>query len=120
MVGKPLCTWDSRDHRVRAEYDVLRRPAQSLLRIGPGPEQVVDRTVYGEAQDNAEMKNLRGRVVQVHDQAGVASTDWYDMKRQHAALYAAVRVGPTTRRWTGLAQYRSMPTCTSDRPGTTP
>ena len=41
---------------------------------------MIGRTVYGESQPNAEAKNLRGKVVQLFDQAGVVTSDEYDFK----------------------------------------
>ena len=38
------------------------------------------RTVYGETQPNPEANNLRGKVVQLFDQAGVVTSDDYDFK----------------------------------------
>ena len=80
VAGKPLYAWDSRGHQVRIVYDKLRRPIESRLNDGAGPELLVGRTVYGEAQSNPEDKNLRGKVVQVFDQAGVVTSDEYDFK----------------------------------------
>jgi RHS repeat-associated protein len=80
IAGKPIYAWDSRDHQFHTTYDDLQRPASSLLREGTGPERVIGRTVYGESQLNPEANNQRGRVVQVFDQAGVATTADYDFK----------------------------------------
>jgi RHS repeat-associated protein len=95
VVGKPAYGWDSRNHRVQTAYDGLRRPTDSFLRAG-GVEKLVSRTVYGEACPHPEDANLRGRAVEVFDQAGVATTDAYDFKgnilaarRQLAGTYDA-------------------------------
>jgi hypothetical protein len=79
-AGQPLYGWDSRDHQFRTVYDPLRRPTESFLRQGAGPEQLVGRTVYGESRPNPEAGNLRGQVVQLFDQAGVVTSDEYDFK----------------------------------------
>jgi RHS repeat-associated protein len=96
VAGKPLFAWDSRDHQFRTIYDQLRRPTESYLREGAGPELTVGRTLYGESQPNPETKNLRGKMVQFFDQAGVVTTDDYDFKgnllssqRQLASEYKA-------------------------------
>jgi len=96
VASKPLYTWDSRDHRFRTSYDPLRRPTDSFLREGAAVEVVVERTLYGDGRPNAEADNLRGRVVQAFDQAGVATTDAYDFKgnglrsrRQFAQAYSS-------------------------------
>ena len=64
--------------------------------------RLVSRTVYGESQPNPEVNNLRGKVVQVFDQAGVVTSDEYDFKgnllrsqRQLAREYKATLDWPT-------------------------
>src|SRR5262249_23769068 len=80
VAGKPLYAWDSRDHQFRTTYDPLRRPISTFLREGVGPERLIGRTVYGETRPSPEASNLRGKLVQVFDQAGVVTTDEYDFK----------------------------------------
>jgi RHS repeat-associated protein len=80
VAGKPLYAWDSRDHRLRIAYDELRRPTDSLLSEGGGAEMLVGRTSYGESRSNPEASNLRGKVVELRDQAGVVTNDLYDFK----------------------------------------
>ena len=41
---------------------------------------VVGRSVYGESQPNPEANNLRGKLVQLFDQAGVVTSEEYDFK----------------------------------------
>ncbi len=96
VAGKSTYGWDSRNHRFQTAYDGLRRPTDSFLRAGGGAEKLVGRTVYGEARAHPEDANLRGRAVEVFDQAGVATTDAYDFKgnilaarRQLAGTYDA-------------------------------
>jgi RHS repeat-associated protein len=80
VAGKPLYAWDSRHHQFRTAYDPLRRPTDSFLREGTGPERLIGHTAYGESQPNPEVKNQRGRAVQLFDQAGVVTSDEYDFK----------------------------------------
>jgi RHS repeat-associated protein len=80
VVGKPLYAWDNRNHRFRSVYDALRRPTDSFLKEGAGTETLVGRSIYGETRPNPEANNLRGKVVQVFDQAGVVTSDLYDFK----------------------------------------
>jgi RHS repeat-associated protein len=80
VAGKPIRAWDSRDHRVRTTYDALRRPTDGFLQRGAEPELLVGRTVYGEARPNPEANNLRGKLVQLFDQAGVVTSETYDFK----------------------------------------
>ena len=100
VAGKPLLAWDSRNHRFRSSYDALRRPTDSFLQEGAGAELLVARTVYGEARPNAQANNLRGKAVQIFDQAGVVTSDAHDFKgnllrsqRQLAQAYS------TTLNW---------------------
>jgi RHS repeat-associated protein len=80
IADKPLYAWDSRDHQFRTTYDPLRRPVGSHLREGTGPEMLVGRMIYGESRPNPDAGNLRGKTVEVSDQAGVVTTDAYDFK----------------------------------------
>lgn len=80
VAGKPLYTWDSRSNQVRTTYDPLRRPTDSFLREGTAAEILVRRSIYGESRPNPEASNLRGKVVEVHDQTGIVTSDDYDFK----------------------------------------
>lgn len=80
VTGKPLYAWDSRDHRFRTDYDQLRRPTISLLSEGGGDEVLIGQSIYGETIANSEAENLRGKVIEVRDQAGVVTSDYYDFK----------------------------------------
>jgi RHS repeat-associated protein len=80
VAGKPRYTWDSRGHRFRTGYDALQRPTHSFLRKGPGAEQLVERSTYGESRPNPHLRNLRGLLIERRDQAGVVATDDYDFK----------------------------------------
>lgn len=80
VAGKPIYAWDSRGHMLQTSYDVLRRPIELHLREGSADALLVGRTAYGEAQAGAESKNLRGKVYQVYDGAGVVTSDAYDFK----------------------------------------
>jgi RHS repeat-associated protein len=96
VTGKRLDSWDSRDHSFRTSYDPLRRPTDFFLREGAGAEMIIGRSVYGETRPTPEANNLRGKVVQAFDQAGVVTSDEYDFKgnllrseRQLARAYKA-------------------------------
>ena len=80
VAGKPLFAWDSRDHQFRTAYDAGRRPTGSFMREGAGPELLVGRTTYGETQPDPEAANLRGKVFQLFDQAGIVTSREYDFK----------------------------------------
>ncbi|MGB9119686.1 MAG: RHS repeat-associated core domain-containing protein, partial [Candidatus Angelobacter sp.] len=78
--GKAIRAWDSRGHNFRTASDALRRPTQRFVhgtdadnsdpRTLAG-EVVYERTVYGEGQPNDRALNLRTRVFQHQDIAGV-------------------------------------------------
>jgi RHS repeat-associated protein len=92
--GKPAYSWNSRGHRLRRTYDASQRPSEVFLQEDMGNERLIERTVYGEAQPNAEGDNLRGKVYQIFDAAGVVTNLAFDFKgnlhrsrRQPAADY---------------------------------
>jgi RHS repeat-associated protein len=111
VAGKPLCAWDSRDHRFRSAYDVLRRPTEAFLREGAGAELLIGRTVYGETEPNPEANNLRGKAFQLFDQASVVTSGAYDFKgnllrsqRQLAKLVQLIPAYKTTVDWSAAVQ----------------
>jgi RHS repeat-associated protein len=96
VTGKPIYAWDSRNHRIHATYDPLRRPTDSFLSESNSPEILIGRTEYGESQLHPETKNQCGKIVKLFDQAGIVSTEDYDFKgnlltsrRQFAREYKA-------------------------------
>ena len=80
VSGNLLYAWDSRDHRFRTTYDAVRRPTDVFLREGGNTERIVERSTYGESLPDPEANNLRGKVVEIRDQAGIAVHDEYDFK----------------------------------------
>ncbi len=78
--GEPVRAWGQRGFTHRTGYDALRRPTHQWVREGAGPEVLAERLVYGEEHASAATSNLRGRLVQHYDQAGVALTESYDFK----------------------------------------
>lgn len=78
VTGKPLRMWDSRGHRIRHEYDGLRRPSSLFVQTEGEAERLVQRLVYGEGQQNDQALNLRGRAFQQFDGAGVITSSEYD------------------------------------------
>ncbi len=79
-AGKAIRSWDSRDQQVRIAYDPLRRPTRLYARRGAQPEQLIERTIYGEAHPNAPGLNLRTRYHQHYDGAGVVTSEVNDFK----------------------------------------
>ncbi|HET9767521.1 MAG TPA: SpvB/TcaC N-terminal domain-containing protein [Thermoanaerobaculia bacterium] len=80
VAGKPVHSWDSRDHHLRTAYDPLRRPTAAFLDIAGGAELLVGLTTYGEAAGDPEASNHRGRILAARDQAGVVTSVAYDFK----------------------------------------
>jgi len=80
VLGKPILTFDSRHHRLRYDYDGLRRPTALLVGSDGSPEQLVERTEYGETQPNPDAHNLRGKPYRQFDAAGVVTSVRYDFK----------------------------------------
>ena len=93
-ADKPLFAWNSRGFRSRKTYDPLHRPVGVFLSaagdttpdgaprdvaLPPSPEALVERRVYGETHSDTSA-NLRGKLYQVYDGAGVATSARYDFK----------------------------------------
>jgi RHS repeat-associated protein len=82
-IGKPLRTWDERNHELLFFYDVLQRPVSKEVQGGDGPNplnNVYERTTYGENQPNDKANNLRGKAAIVYDTAGKTETTLFDFK----------------------------------------
>jgi RHS repeat-associated protein len=80
VSGKPIRTWDSRGHALRHTYDGLRRPTDLFVQIGQSAEVLAEHIVYGEGQQNAQQLNLRSRIFQQFDGAGVLTNNAFDFK----------------------------------------
>ena len=80
VAGQPIYAWDSRSHRFHTTYDQLRRPIDSFLSENGATKILIGQTVYGDSRPNPEVKNQRGKVVTLRDQAGVVTTEDYDFK----------------------------------------
>ncbi len=78
VAGNPIYRWDSRNHRLRTTYDELQRPTELFLQQESGAELLVERTVYGEGQ--GEANNHRGQIFEQFDGAGVVTFAEYDYK----------------------------------------
>ncbi|MCE3552395.1 sugar-binding protein [Pseudonocardia sp. RS11V-5] len=83
-TGQTIRNWDGRGHTVRTSYDTARRKVAQHV-TGADPEDH-DRELltglidYGEGEDEATARNLRGRVVRRMDQAGLVEIAGYDFK----------------------------------------
>ena len=112
VAGAPLRAWDARLHTKRATYDAARRATHAYVQQGTAAEQLVGRTVYGEAHPSAATLNLRGKAYQVYDGAGVVTSGAYDFKgnllhgtRRLATDYHSV---PDWSALTGLADVAAI------------
>lgn len=77
---KPIRTWDPRGCMIRRLYDAVQRPTHVFVAQNAGAEKLVERVVYGEADADAEARNLRTRVHLSYDGAGVVASARYDFK----------------------------------------
>ncbi len=80
VAGNPVRAWDSRGHTIRSTYDELQRPTHLFVRDSGGIEILAERTVYGEEHQEARGLNLRGKVWQHYDSAGLVTNDAFDFK----------------------------------------
>jgi RHS repeat-associated protein len=78
VAGKPMRMWDSRNHIFRTTYDELIRPIEMFVKTGNDPEILTEKTIYGEGQGDAN--NLRGKIYQHFDRAGVVTSEAFDFK----------------------------------------
>jgi RHS repeat-associated protein len=78
--GTPIYAWNSRNYVLRTVHDQLRRPVETYLTGEGGAELQVGRTTYGEGVLDPQVNNLRGKVVEVCDQAGIVRSRSYDFK----------------------------------------
>jgi RHS repeat-associated protein len=79
-IGKPIYSWDGRDHMMRAEYDQLHRPLNHFLQSGTEQEIKTKKIAYGEELANSKSVNLRGKPYQVFDAAGIITNITADFK----------------------------------------
>ncbi|ACE06707.1 hypothetical protein Aasi_1414 [Candidatus Amoebophilus asiaticus 5a2] len=88
IMGNPLRTWDDeRNHEFQYFYDILHRPTSSKVLGGDGNialNHIFDRIFYGDekSESNAELRNVRGRIVRHYDTGGLIHTPSYDFKGQ--------------------------------------
>src|SRR5262249_53203678 len=72
--------WGTRGHVMRTAYDALQRPAQLFVTQTNAAEVLAERAMYGESAQNPEASNLRGKLFQHFDGAGVSASPRYDFK----------------------------------------
>jgi RHS repeat-associated protein len=103
VVGKPIRSWDSRGHNFTTAYDALRRPVEQTVRGTTADSDprtlnrdiLVDKIEYGEPSPNAtpaeeaeaQRLNLRTRIYQHFDSAGVATNSRLDANGNPTEAY---------------------------------
>lgn len=85
ILNLPLRTWDERKHEFQYDYDLLHRPTHSKVIGGDGEaplNHIVERIIYGETQQSAELSNLKGQIFRRYDTGGMLEMPGYDFKGQ--------------------------------------
>jgi RHS repeat-associated protein len=77
-LGKPLLGWNSRGFATQRTYDALRRPLGLYVQPLNESQILAENIVYGEGQPAAA--NLKGRIYQSFDAAGVLTNIGFDFK----------------------------------------
>ncbi|RKL38866.1 hypothetical protein BFJ72_g6996 [Fusarium proliferatum] len=71
---------DGRNWKQRTAYDPIGRKTHLWLSKDGGIEILAESTRYGEAVDDAESLNLRGKVTEIRDQSGIQKSIAFDFK----------------------------------------
>jgi len=80
-AGNPIKAWKCSDYIITTEYDELNRPTHLRVKdLNSGDERLAEKTVYGESRPNPELKNLRGKIYEQRDGAGIETVEEYDFK----------------------------------------
>lgn len=80
VTGRPLRRWDAQGQHIRMVYDALQRPVRRFEQHQHAAEHLIELLHYGETQPNAVGANLRGRLYQIYDSAGLLTYERYDFK----------------------------------------
>jgi YD repeat-containing protein len=86
--------------RIRTRYydrEVLRRRTELWVQAAGGSELLAERTIYGEQHPEAMTLNLRGRVYQQVDGAGLATNEAFDFKGNLLASTRRLAADPRTQ-----------------------
>jgi RHS repeat-associated protein len=79
VTGKPLRLWDSRQQIFTYVYDGLHRPLNLIVNTGAG-DTIFEQFQYGEGITNDKQNNLRGKLYNHYDTAGLYNIGAYDFK----------------------------------------
>jgi RHS repeat-associated protein len=77
-AGRAVYAFDSKKQTLHTSFDAIRRPIQTTLTKGAALPAVVDRITYGEGQPGDQTNNLRGKLFEHRDQAGILANTSYD------------------------------------------
>jgi len=83
LMGNPIHRWDNRDHVFTYTYDSVQRPDSIIVKEGNGAtplNHIYSKSIYGEGQANEYQFNLRGKVFQQYDTAGIVQSVRFDFK----------------------------------------
>jgi len=80
ILGKSRFKWDDRGYRFHDTLDQLQRRLQKFQALNNGSDIMLEQLVYGESQSTPETNNVRLKVVERFDQAGIVVSDLYDFK----------------------------------------
>ena len=80
VAARPLRGWDSRGYAFRYGYDALRRQTHLFVRWTTARTNSRSRSIYGEGALNDFRRNLRSKIFQRLDAAGVATNSDFDFK----------------------------------------
>lgn len=123
VLGQPLRAWDSRGHALRLTYDALRRPTGQFV-LGTDPIQSDPRTLAGEVQYGKTIYgenvagdvtlNLRTRIYQQFDPAGVITHRGKDPQTNVDQAYdfkgnLLANVRQLAQDYRGLADWSTAP-----------
>ncbi len=78
--GKPIYAFDTKNQTFHTRYDSIRRPVQVILQKGAALPIMVDQIAYGEGLLGDKIQNLRTRIFEHRDQAGVLTNRSFDVK----------------------------------------
>ncbi|MEZ5013557.1 MAG: SpvB/TcaC N-terminal domain-containing protein [Chitinophagales bacterium] len=92
-AGRPLRSWDERNHVFHYFYDAAQRRTQSKVTGGDGDvalDHIFERILYGENllhanrsnENELRSRNILGQPIQHYDTGGVVETPAYDFKGQ--------------------------------------
>ena len=80
VLGKPFMGWNSNGFQTRRTYDALRRQTGLYVQPSGGAEVLAETLIYGDDPAAPTTGNLRGKIYQSFDAAGVVTNSAYDFE----------------------------------------